>query len=63
MRSHNPDPDAIVAVTKILLSEHGKNNENIKFLKGRGLEYLTQHHSHFNNDLSFYADEYIKINK
>ncbi|CAG8745761.1 5970_t:CDS:2, partial [Funneliformis caledonium] len=39
-----------------------KNNENIKFLKGRGLEYMVQHHSRFNNDLSFYAEKYMKIN-
>ncbi|CAG8616694.1 1053_t:CDS:2 [Funneliformis caledonium] len=49
-------------IAKILLLDQGKNNENIKFLKGRRLEYMAQHCSRFNNDLSFYAEEYIKIN-
>ncbi|CAI2187546.1 3443_t:CDS:2 [Funneliformis geosporum] len=62
MRSRNPGSDAIAAVMKILLPKQGKNNENIKFLKGRSLEYMAQHRSRFNNDLCFYADEYIKIN-
>jgi hypothetical protein len=63
MRSQNPNPDVITAVAKILFPDQGKNSKNIKFLKGRGLEYLAQHRSRFNNDLQFYAKEYIQINK
>ncbi|PKY45334.1 hypothetical protein RhiirA4_516426 [Rhizophagus irregularis] len=62
MRSRNPGSDAVTDVAKILLPEQGKNTETIKFLKGRGLEYMAQHRSRFNSDLSFYAEEYIKIN-
>lgn len=51
MRSRNPGPDAVINVAKILLPKQGKNSEGVKFLKGRGLEYLAQHHSRFNNDL------------
>ncbi|EXX66958.1 uncharacterized protein OCT59_003698 [Rhizophagus irregularis] len=61
LRSRNPGSAAVAAVAKILLPERGKNNQNIKFLKARGLEYMAQHHSRFNNDLSFYAEEYMKI--
>lgn len=63
MRSRDPGSAAVAAVAKILLPEHGKNNENIKFLKGRGLEYLSQHRSRFNDHLGLRAEEYIKINK
>jgi hypothetical protein len=63
MRSRNPGSDAVTDVAKILLPEQGKNTETIKFLKGRGLEYMAQHRSRFNSDLSFYAEEYIKINR
>lgn len=63
LRSRNPGSAAVAAVAKILLPERGKNNQNIKFLKARGLEYMAQHHSRFNNDLSFYAEEYMKIKK
>lgn len=63
MRSRNPGPDAVIAVAKILLPVQGKNNDNIKFLKGRGLDYLAQHRSRFNNDLNFYAAEYVKTYK
>jgi hypothetical protein len=63
MRSRSPGSAAVLAIAKTLLPEQGKNNENIKFLKERGLEYLAQHRSHFNSDLAEYAREYIKINK
>ena len=63
MRCRSPNSTAIMAVAKILLPDQGKNNKNIKFLKGRGLEYLAQHRSRFNNDLHYYAEEYIRINK
>ena len=63
MRSRNSGPDAVINVAKILLPNQGKNSEGIKFLKGRGLEYLAQHRSRFNNDLSNYAEEYLKIKK
>ena len=63
LRSQNPSSDAITEVAKILLSDQGRNNENTKFLKGRKLEYLSQHRSNFNCNLSFYAEEYIKVNK
>ena len=63
MKSQNPGPDAIAAIAKILLPDQERNNENIRFLKGRGLEYLAQHRSKLNSDLNFYAEEYIKLNK
>ena len=63
MKSRNPGPDAIAAIAKILLPDQGRNSENIRFLKGRGLEYLAQHRSRLNSDLNFYAEEYIKLNK
>ena len=63
MWSWSPGSAAVLAIAKILLPVQGKNNENIKFLKDRGLEYLVQHCSHFNKDLANYAVEYIKINK
>ena len=43
MRSRNPGSDAVIAIAKILLPAQGKNNDNIKFLKGPGLDYLAQH--------------------
>jgi hypothetical protein len=63
IRSRNPGSDAITAIAKLLLPKQGKNSESVKFLKARGLEYLAQHRSRFNNDLSFYAKEYIKLKK
>ncbi|CAG8515569.1 16991_t:CDS:2 [Funneliformis caledonium] len=54
IQSQNPGSAAVAAV--------GKNNENIKFLKGCRLEYLAQYRSQFNNDLNFYVKEYVKIN-
>ena len=63
MRSRNPGSAAVVAIAKILLPEEGKNSETIKFLKGRGLEYLAQHRSRLNSDLTSYAKEYINIHK
>ncbi|PKK57029.1 hypothetical protein RhiirC2_858382, partial [Rhizophagus irregularis] len=61
IRSRNPGPDIVTNIAKILLPNQGKNSEGVKFLKGRGLEYLAQHRSQLNNDISIYAEEYIKI--
>ncbi|POG59671.1 hypothetical protein GLOIN_2v1818277 [Rhizophagus irregularis DAOM 181602=DAOM 197198] len=61
IRSRNPGPDIVTNIAKILLPNQGKNSEGVKFLKGRGLEYLAQHRSRLNNDISIYAEEYIKI--
>ena len=63
MRSRNPNPAAIEAIAKIILPKQGKNNEHIKFLKSRGLQYLAQHRSQFNDRLNIYAEEYINIHK
>ena len=63
LKSRNPGSTAITEVAKILLPNQGRNNEDTKFLKGCGLEYLAQHRSKFNNDLNCYAEEYIKMNK
>lgn len=63
MRSRSPGSAAVSAIAKILLPEQGKNNENVKLLKDRGLEYLAQHRTHFNSGLADRAREYIKINK
>ncbi|CAB5394947.1 unnamed protein product [Rhizophagus irregularis] len=60
MQSQNPGSDAVTDVAKILLPEQWKNTETIKFLKGRGLEYMAQHRSCFNSDLSFYAEALIQ---
>ena len=38
----NPSLAVISAIVKILLPEHERNKDNIKFLKSRGLEYLAQ---------------------
>lgn len=40
-------------ICQILLSKQGKNSETIKIIKLYDLEHMVQHHSHFNNDLSF----------
>ena len=63
MRSRNPGSVVVEAIAKIVLPKQGKNNEHIKFLKKRDLKYMAQHRSQFNNDLNFYAKEYMKINK
>ena len=63
MRNWNPGSAVVEAIAKFILPKQGKNNEHIKFLKKRGLEYMAQHRSRFNNDLKFYAKEYMKINK
>ncbi|CAB4387210.1 unnamed protein product [Rhizophagus irregularis] len=61
IRSRNPGPDIVTNIAKILLPNQKKDSEGVKFLKGRGLEYLAQHRSRLNNDISIYAEEYIKI--
>ncbi|RGB35673.1 hypothetical protein C1646_759076 [Rhizophagus diaphanus] len=61
IRSRNPGPDIVTNIAKILLPNQGKNSEGVKFLKGHGLEYLAQHCSRLNNDISIHTEEYIKI--
>jgi len=62
-RCRNPSPTNISAIAKIILPDHDRNNDNIKFLRGWDLEYLAQHQSRLNNDLNYFADEYIKIHR
>jgi hypothetical protein len=59
----SPSPAAVSTIAKFLLPEYGRNNDNVKFLRKRGLEYLAQHRTRFNNDLNYYAQEYIKTHR
>ncbi len=40
LKSQNINSAATIAIAKILLPDQGKNNENTKFLKESGLEYM-----------------------
>src|SRR5437868_4025629 len=63
MQYRNSNSTAIMAVAKILLPDQRKNNKNIKFLKGRGLEYLAQHRSRLNNEFILHLNlEVLRLN-